>query len=144
MSEIDIKERRKLFYSYRDLLLSGPVIITSVLKKEGKRPKKVTYFISSIDSVLALDIKFIRTQCIVLRVSGPVYISREWLDTTPSVRIIKYRKEKIKMSLDGMEIELPDLDIEGEVRKFVMSRTEEMINSTFSGPTPEEEEDEMF
>ena len=73
-----------------------------------------------------------------------MYISREWLDTTPSVRIIKYRKEKIKMSLDGMEIELPDLDIEGEVRKFVMSRTEEMINSALSGSTPEEEEDEMF
>ena len=48
------------------------------------------------------------------------------------------------MSLDGMEIELPDLDIEGEVRKFVMSRTEEMINSTLSEPTPEEEEEEMF
>lgn len=142
MTETTAAERKKKYYALRELLQGNSAVFQHRFEKEGKRAKLFTYFLGHVDYLKCPDKKEYKT--LLLHFSGPSYVDRTWLDTGPSLRIVKLKENKpvIKLFTDCIDMNniILECDPEEELREYVGSRIEEIIDG--HGGDEEEGEEE--
>ena len=135
MSEELIKNRKKRYYTLRDLITGWAVVLKSKTTSKRGRTKIATYFIQQVKSV-----KLWKSNVVIIESDYPIYVEKNWEDVSPRMSLIKLDKAEIKINIDGVDLDNITLteSFFSELREYINKRLEEVIKS--KGDTSIEED----
>lgn len=133
-----VKDRRKKYFTIKDLITGWAVVLKSKTTSKKGRVKLATYFIQQVKSV-----KLWKSNAIIVETDYPIYVERNWGDVSPRMNLIKLNKSEIKINLDGIDLDniIISEDLYSELREYVNQRLEDVLESEGDVEKDENNED---